>query len=604
MAQPYFSGQGPIVTGDDTPVFQERADLDRSGAASGNVSDVAPAEVAEILTSAGEAFYAWDVASDALTWSGNIKTILGCIDVATIATGRMYAQLLDPENIQTRFDAVMHSAQRDFGTGVPYQVEYCLVLGPEAHNKTWVEDTGRWFAGPEGRPLRAHGVIRIINERHAQQERLAFLSRYDGLTGEMNRWNLTDVLGETLQDAIRFRTSCGFLLVAIDNLARINEAYGFDVADEVIAAVAKRIRSRMRGGDTLGRFSGNKFGVVLRECTPDDMAIAADRLLAVVRDEVVKTSTAPVAVTATIGGVAAPRHALTVPEILARAQEALDAAKAKRRGSFFAYRPNPEREETRRDNVRATDEIVTALNERRIMLAFEPVVAARSRKPAFYECLMRIKRADASLLAAGDIIPVAENLGLIRLIDHRVVELVVAVLAAAPELKVSLNVSPASTMDPDWWDTFAGHMRRHAGMAERIVIEITEMTAVHNMEDARGFVTRAKDLGCRIAIDDFGAGSTSFRNLRQLGVDIVKIDGSFVQNLSRQDDDRLFVRSMIELAHGLGLQTVAEWVQNEEAAALLIGWGCDYLQGKLTGMAAMEPPHPAARAAVAGPLAR
>src|SRR5262245_4284740 len=414
----------------------------------------------------------------------------------------------------------------------------------------------------------------------------------------MNRWNLTDVLGETLQDAIRFRTSCGFLLVAIDNLARINEAYGFDVADEVIAAVAKRIRSRMRGGDTLGRFSGNKFGVVLRECTPDDMAIAADRLLAVVRDEVVKTSGALVAVTATIGGVAAPRHALTVPEILARAQEALDAAKAKRHGSFYSYRPNPEREDTRRDNARATDEIVSALNDRRILLAFEPVVAARSRKPAFYECLMRIKRSDASLVAAGDIIPVAENLGLIRLIDHRVVELVVAALAAAPERKVSLNVSPASTMDPDWWDAFAAQMRLYPGMAERIVVEITEMTAVHNIDEARGFVTRAKDLGCRVAIDDFGAGSTSFRNLRRLGVDIVKIDGSFVKNLSREYDDRLFVRAMIELAHGLGLTTVAEWVQNEEAAKLLTEWGCDYLQGKLTGMAAVGPP-PSAKPASA-----
>src|SRR5262249_42303229 len=162
-------------------------------------------------------------------------------------------------------DAVMHSIHRDDGHGVPYQVEYCLLLGPEPHHKTWIEDTGRWFAGSDGRPARAHGVIRVINERHAQQERLAFLSRYDGLTGEMTRWHLTEVLDEVLEDAIRFRSSCGFLLVAIDNLARINEAYGFDAADEVIAVVAKRIRLKMRGGDSLGRFSGNKFGVVLKD---------------------------------------------------------------------------------------------------------------------------------------------------------------------------------------------------------------------------------------------------------------------------------------------------------------------------------------------------
>ncbi len=354
--------------------------------------------------------------------------------------------------------------------------------------------------------------------------------------------------------------------------------------------MAKRIRSKMRGGDSLGRFSGNKFGLVLRNCSPEDMAAAADRLLAEVRDEVVETSTARVAVTATIGGVAAPRHARTVHEVLARAQESLDAAKAKRRGSFSAYRPSVEHDARRRDNVRATDEIVAALNERRIVLAFEPVVEAVSRRTEFYECLMRVRRSDGSVLAAGEVIPTAERLGLVRLIDFRVVELVVAELLEAPDLKVSLNVSPGSTMDPDWWGSFAAQMRNHPGVAERVAIEITEMAAFQNIDDAVGFVTRAKDLGCVVAIDDFGAGNTSFRNLRKLGVDVVKIDGSFVQNLARSADDRLFVRTMIELAKGLGIATVAEWVQDEEAAAILTEWGCDYLQGNLIGRAMLERP--------------
>ena len=163
--------------------------------------------------------------------------------------------------------------------------------------------------------------------------------------------------------------------------------------------MAKRVRSQLRGKDHLGRFSGNKFGIILNNCTPDDMLIAADRLLASVRDEVVQTAAGPVAVTVTIGGVTAPRHARNVREVLARAQDALDSAKAKRRGSFQAYRPNLEREAQRRENVRATDEIITALNERRIFLVYEPVVAIGSRQPAFYECLMRVRRADGS--AAG-----------------------------------------------------------------------------------------------------------------------------------------------------------------------------------------------------------
>ena len=266
------------------------------------------------------------------------------------------------------------------------------------------------------------------------------------------------------------------------------------------------------------------------------------------------TAAGPIAVTVTIGGVTAPRHARSVTEVLARAQESLDAAKARRRGSFEAYRPNIEREAMRRENVRATDEIVAALNERRIFLAYETVVAAADGKPAFYECLMRIRRADGSLIAANEIIPVAERLGLVRLLDFRVLELVVDELIGTPGLQASLNVSPASTTDPDWWSGLGSLLRSHSGVAERLIVEITESAAILDIDETRGFVARVKDLGCRIAIDDFGAGYTSFRNLRKLGVDIVKIDGAFVRDIMRSDDDRAFVRTLIELAQRLKLE--------------------------------------------------
>ena len=113
---------------------------------------------------------------------------------------------------------------------------------------------------------------------------------------------------------------------------------------------------------------------------------------------------------------------------------------------------------------------------------------------------------------------------------------------------------------------------------------------IHDIDETRGFVARVKDLGCRIAIDDFGAGYTSFRNLRKLGVDIVKIDGAFVENIVRSEDDRAFVRTLIDLAKRLRLATVAEWVQDEAAAKLLEEWGCDYLQGAFIGLASVERP--------------
>jgi len=544
---------------------------------------------ARIMASIGEVPYEWSIGSDVLAWGRNAAEVLMVGGLAPISSGRNYAKLLAADAATSRFDAVMKSSRQDDGSGVAYQVQY--KLQPPGQDKgLWIEDSGRWFAGANGRPMRAHGVIRVINERHDEEERLTYLSRFDALTGEMNRFHLTEVLDAALKQAVAQRTSCGFMLVAVDNLARINESYGFDVADEAIGAVAKRLRTKMRGGDQLGRFSGNKFGIILNNCTPDDMEKAAERLVAGVRDDVVRTGAGPVAVTVTIGGVTAPRHASTVQEILARAQETLDRAKAKRLGSFQIYRPNVERETLRRENVRAADEIVTALNERRIQLAFEPVTAAATRQTAFYECLMRIQHTDGSLVPAHVVIPVAERLGLVRLLDHRVLELLVSEMAAVPQLSASVNVAPASITDPDWWSTLGALLRAHAGVAERLIVEITETAAIHDVDDTRGFVSRVKDLGCKIAIDDFGSGYTSFRNLRKLGVDILKIDGAFVQNLMRAEDDRAFVHTLVDLAKRLGLKTVAEWVQDEASAELLTQWGCDYLQGALVGLASTERP--------------
>ena len=547
-------------------------------------------DTGEILASIGEALYRWDIADDKLVWSENSRDVLLVRDAAAIGSGRAYAQLLDAENAQTRFDAVLRSEQRDEGRGVGYRIQYCIHADPEGQTKLWVEDTGRWYADADGKPARAQGTVRVINDRHENELRLRYLASCDDLTGELNRRHLTEVIEKTLDEAVRFRSSCGFLLVAINNLHRINESYGFDIADQVIGAVGKRIRGLMRGKDTLGRFSGNKFGIVLRDCTPDDMAIAAERLLAAVRDEMLPTSAGPIAATVTIGGVTAPRHARSVAELLARAQESLDAAKSRRRDSFLAYRPNLDRETQRRENVRATDEIVAALNERRIFLAFETVVTAADRRPAFYECLVRVRRSDGGLLGAHDVVPVAERLGLVRLLDHRVLELVVDELIAAPSLQVSVNVSPGSTTDPDWWAELGSLLRAHAGVAERLIIEITESAAIHDIDETKGFVARVKDLGCRIAMDDFGAGYTSFRNLRKLGVDLVKIDGAFVQNMLRSQDDSAFVRTLIDLGTRLKLATVAEWVQDEPTAMTLQAWGCDYLQGALVGLASVERP--------------
>lgn len=540
----------------------------------------------EVLTCLGQAAFAWDIAGGTLSWSSNVAALLPDVPALALGQAGEFAKLIEPQR-SVRLDAVMNASTQDTGNGVHYQIEYGLRVRTSAPI-VWVEETGYWFAGPDGKPAYAKGILRPNSERHAREDQLRELSENDPLTGDLNRTHLVATLLETLEEATRFRTSFAFMLIGIDHLARLNEAFGFDVADEVIVEVSRRIRARLRGGDVLGRFSGNKFGVILKNCTTDDMQVAAERFLAGIRDEIVPTRSGPVSLTASIGAINAPRHARTAEEAMSHAQEALDLAKARRRGSFLAWRPNVERDAQRRANIRVTDEIVTALNERRVVMAFEPVIEAATRRPAFYECLVRMRRGDDQLSLAPDIVPVAEKLGLIRLVDHRVLELVVAELAEAPDVQLSLNISPDTAMDPDWSSSIEALFRAHPGVAERMIVEITETVAIQDLDNVRGFVTRLKNFGTRIAIDDFGAGYTSFRNLRKLGVDMVKIDGAFVQNITRSADDRAFVQTMIDLAHRLDLKTVAEWVQDESAAHMLQNWGCDYMQGRLIGLASPE----------------
>ena len=541
-----------------------------------------------ILALLGQAAFAWDITTDAMAWSGHVASVFPEIPTAALASGAGFSKLIEPLR-SVRTDALLRSPPVHGGEGAPYRIEYGVRASTSA-SVQWIEETGCWFAGADGKPARVQGIVRVNNERRARDEQLMKLSRHDPLTGELNRTHLVASLAETIEESVRFRTSSAFMLIGIDHLARVNDAFGFDVADAVISEVAARIRARLRGGDVLGRFSGNKFGLILKNCTVDDMNVAAERFLAGIRDEVVPTRSGPVSVTVSIGAVSVPRHARGADEAINRAHETLDMSKRRRAGSFSLWRPNVERDAQRRVNIRVTDEIVTALNDRRIAMAFEPVVEANSRRASFYECLVRMGRNDGQTLLAPDIVPVAERLGLIRLVDHRVLELVVAELAASPGVQLSLNISPDTTMDPDWWASIESLMRAHPGVAERLIVEITETVAIQDIDEVRGFVARLKNFGSRIAIDDFGAGYTSFRNLRKLGVDIVKIDGAFVQNIARSADDRAFVQTLIDLARRLDIRTVAEWVQDEESASMLRDWGCDYIQGRLIGLASSQRP--------------
>lgn len=534
-----------------------------------------------ILSSVGEAVYSWDIESDRITWSQNAVEILGIAEMGQIASGAGYAVATDAASPTSLQSTIFECQRKDKGTGVPYSSRY--LLNPSPGRRVWVEDKGRWFANAEGRPWLAHGVVRVVALPSEAEAQITDSHQVDPATGALTRPDFCNAVGEALERMRRDKRNFVLLIYAVEDLAHHNKTFGYNVGDELIAAVARRIRSHTRKHDIIGRYAGNKLAVLLCPSLPEEMERTALRIGHVIRDTPIETSAGAIFAQVRIGGVSAPRDANDVSSALAAAEEALGDAKASTTQIFAAYCKDSERASTRRANVAASDEVLAALNDRRILLAFQPIVRARGREIAKYEALVRMRSLSGEILGAGHIVPVAEKLGIVHLVDHRVLELAIGALRTYPGLNLTINAGVSTAMHPEWLPALKSHLSACPHVAPRLVIEITETSLIDDLASATRMVESIKALGAKVAIDDFGAGHTSFRNMRVLPIDILKIDGAFIKNLMQSSDDRFFVRTLLQLAGHLKIETVAEWVQDEESAMLLTEWGVAYLQGDHIG---------------------
>ena len=542
------------------------------------------------MEASGEAAYHWLIETDEIAWSANAREVLGC-DAQKLNSGRSFAAFLDADNFTSRYDTVMRTPLIDEGGGIAFQIEYLFrPEGRAGRASIWLEDHGKWFGGSDGRPVEVYGMLRRIDDRHKRDQHLSFLGNCDPLTGLMNRGRMSEALGEAMTVASRDGTSCAFLIAAINNLAVVNEAYGFEVADEVIVSMSRRLRQVVRTGDAIARYSGAKFGVILNHSGEEEVNAAVERFLGVARESVIETAHGPVWALLSIGGLVLPKHAADANTAMARAEEALTEARRLPSDGYVIYRPSAQRAAERKQNAYSATEIVRCLKEDRFKLAFQPIVAAASGEAAFHEALLRMTDPNGETIAAAHLVPIAEKLGLVRLIDRAVVQMAIATLQKHPRARLALNISGTTAADPRWYPQITGILAGNKSVTDRLIIEITETVALSDLEETRQFVEQLRDLGCSVAIDDFGAGYTSFRNLRALPADILKIDGSFCRDLKENNDNRYFVRALIDLARTFNLKTVAEWVESEDDAALLREWKIDFLQGNIFGEATLAVP--------------
>ena len=536
------------------------------------------------LDASGDIAYEWDLASDSIHWSANAHAAFGLAETCDISTRAHFVARIDAEDLAT----FTSTQNQHLKANTPYQVEYRLRCGEGSF--CWVQDRGAAHCAADGRPERVVGTIRVITHDHEPETDPGWLLNYAEVTGHISRVRLRQALDHALVFAERYHSSGAYLLVAIDDLSMVGDVYGREAADRAVVAVGRALDQALRASDVIGRVAPDQFGIIINGCPENDVPVAADKILSAVLRTTVRTGPGSIQLTASIGGVSFPGTVHAAHDTMIKADVALAHARRMGQNCFVAYNFTEEQRSGRRRALATAKQIQTALQGDGLMLAFQPIVESATRRVAFYECLLRIPDGGEGYLPTGESLRVAENMGLIRLIDRRVLEMAVEELHASANVTLAINVSGLTTTDPAWLRRFVSLLSGRADVAERLIIEITETVALSDLDETVRFVHAVRNEGCRVALDDFGAGYTSFRHLKTLAVDTVKIDGSYVTHLASRPHDLLFVKTLVNLVRGFDLDTVAERVETEAVARILADEGVNYLQGYHFGKPAFERP--------------
>lgn len=430
-------------------------------------------------------------------------------------------------------------------------------------------------------------IARDISEQKRLEAQLHYYATRDALTGLVNRRLFKEVLRRELARSRSRCTSGALLLIDLDHLKAINDSFGHRAGDEVLLELARRLRSQLREGDLPARIGGDEFAVILADAGDREAWAVACRIRDAMSDCVVNWGERRIAVTVSVGIALFPSHGETEEELMARADMALYRAKEAGRDAVFMYDSESDAQVRRLASRLETEtSLRAALEQEKLIFFWQPILDLKENAVAKYELLLRMKT-DRGILLPGAFLPAAEQSGLIRAIDRRVVlgavELAAKLGARGESVGLSVNISGKTVGDFDFAELLERAVKEKGVGPGALTLEITERVAITELEPAKGFLDRLRGLGIRFALDDFGAGFSSFESLKELPFDFLKIDGSFIKEITRSEVDQRLVKGIVELAHATGRLVIAEYVGDAETLSLVREMGIDYAQGNYIG---------------------
>ncbi len=421
----------------------------------------------------------------------------------------------------------------------------------------------------------------VTRERQTAAQ-LIYLAERDSLTGLYNRRRFEDELLRFFRGQARHARTGALLFFDLDEFKAINDTFGHRAGDSVLVRVADNVQALVRQTETLSRLGGDEFAVLMPEASVEDAQHLAERIVRAISQEPFCIEGQSLRLTTSLGIAMAPLHADNAEDLVAHADAAMYQAKHLGKNCWSVYRSDHNASQEMITRLTWNDRISRAIERDLFRLHCQGVYDAASGKLAHLEVLIRmLDEADTTqLIAPRQFIGYAEKSGKILEIDRWVVRKSIGMLGALPHLPaLAINLSARSFDDPSLPAYIAEQLQEAGVDPQRLLVELTETSAVSDLRDAERFIDALHRTGCQVCLDDFGTGFASFAYLKHLKVDVLKIDGMFIRNLTREQDNQVFVRAIIDVARGLGKRTVAEFVESQEIWDMLKTLGVDMVQG-------------------------
>ncbi|CDX27221.1 Diguanylate cyclase [Mesorhizobium sp. ORS 3324] len=527
------------------------------------------------LAASGTGIWHYDIATNKSYWDARTREIFGLVSDTDEVTADLWHTYLHPEDKEATERAHLPSPGSEGVTATQYRI----VRRDGAVR--YVESLVRFIAaaGSAGQIL---GTVRDITEEKKRAQELAFAAHHDALTGLLNRAAFDRLLAENIGAADRLPLAVFY--VDLDYFKALNDYAGHAAGDLALKSVAAGIVASLPPSAHAARLGGDEFALLVPNCSDACAERLARAVLAAVRGADLGSAISSRRLAASIGIAFVHDRNITVADALACADDACYAAKAGGRDRFAVFSAETASGAGGLNAARLAAKLVDAMADGRLKLFGQEIHRLGSpwQDSRHVEVLARLEGRNGKLIPPGDFIPVAERFGLAARLDRWIIRTALMRHGKAMRsgaISLDFNLSAQTLSDPQLWDFVDATIAESGAPASAVGFEITETAAVTNFDAAEQFVRRARERHCRVSLDDFGAGMSSFEYLRRFPIDAIKIDGSFVEHIADSRFDREIVSAIARIARSVGAAVVAEKIEEKSALEILMGMGVAYGQG-------------------------